>query len=280
MDPLNIQKTELHVGAKIGFEFVSDVDAITDRFVDDFFAEFAAAKKAGRDKVVFILPVGPVGQYDIIAQKCNRENISLCDLVVINMDEYLVSETGGFISNDDPLSFHRHMEDHFYGLLDPALAPPENQRIFPDPHDIENVPAALRHDGGTDVCFGGIGITGHVAFNDPPEPGEHYSVEEFANLPSRVVRLSRESRLINSVTTSGGNVDRIPEYAVTVGMKEILESRKVRIYMNRPWQAAMVRKILHGPIVAQVPASLLQTHPDVYFVISDIVGELPQPQLR
>ena len=280
MDPLQISKAQLHVGAKIGFEIVADMEAITDRFVDDFFAEYAAAKKAGRDKVVFILPVGPVGQYDIIAHKCNRENISLRDLVVINMDEYLVSETGGNIADDDLLSFHGHMEDHFYGLLDPALAPPENQRIFPDPHDLENVPAALRRYGGTDVCFGGIGITGHVAFNDPPEPGEHCSVEDFAKLPSRIVRLSRETRLINSVTTSGGNVERIPEYSVTVGMKEILESRKVRIYMNRPWQAAMARKILHGPMVAQVPASLLQTHPDVYFVLSEVAGELPQPQLR
>ncbi|MBC8158312.1 MAG: glucosamine-6-phosphate isomerase [Alphaproteobacteria bacterium] len=280
MNPLLLSRDRLREGARIGFEFVADMDAITDRFVEDFFSEFAAAKKAGRDKVVFILPVGPVGQYDVIAQRCNRKNFSLRDLVVINMDEYLTSETGGFIADDDQLSFHGHMEDHFYGLLDPALAPPPEQRIFPDPHDIENVPEALRRYGGTDVCFGGIGITGHVAFNDPPEPGETCSDEEFANLPSRVVRLSRETRLINSVTTSGGNVERIPEFAVTVGMKEILESRKVRIYMNRPWQAAMARKILHGPMTAQVPASLLQNHDDVYFVLSEIVGELPQPRLR
>ena len=133
---------------------------------------------------------------------------------------------------------------------------------------------------GCDVCFGGIGITGHVAFNDPPEPGEAMSLEAFKELPTRVVRLSRETRLINSITTSRGNIDRIPEFAVTVGMREILESRKVRIYMNRTWQAAIVRKILHGPVTPSVPASLLQEHPDVRFTIAAYVAELPEPQLK
>jgi glucosamine-6-phosphate deaminase len=105
-------------------------------------------------------------------------------------------------------------------------------------------------------------------------------LEAFKELPTRVVRLSRETRLINSITTSRGNIDRIPEFAVTVGMKEILESRKVRIYMNRTWQAAIVRKILHGPVTPSVPASLLQAHPDVRFTIAAYVAELPEPQLK
>ncbi len=95
-----------------------------------------------------------------------------------------------------------------------------------------------------------------------------------------MVRLSRETTLINAVTTSRGNIDRIPEYAVTVGMKEILESRKVRIYLNRPWQSGIVRKILHGPVTPVVPASLLQNHRDVHFVAVEYVAELPEPQLR
>jgi 6-phosphogluconolactonase/glucosamine-6-phosphate isomerase/deaminase len=62
-------------------------------------------------------------------------------------------------------------------------------------------------------------------------------------------------------------------------MKEILESFKVRIYMNRFWQSAIVRKILHGPVTPNVPASLLQNHPDVLFTITDYVAERPEPQL-
>ena len=134
--------------------------------------------------------------------------------------------------------------------------------------------------GGTDVAFGGVGITGHLAFNDPPEPGEPLDADAFAGLPTRVVRLSRETLTINSVTAARGNIDRIPKLAVTVGMKEILEARKIRVFMNRPWQCAVVRKLLHGPVTAACPASLLQRHPDVRVTITREAAELPEPTLR
>jgi glucosamine-6-phosphate deaminase len=172
------------------------------------------------------------------------------------------------------------MEEHFYRRLKSQLAPPPEQRIFPHPLDLSRVPETIARFGGCDVCFGGVGITGHVAFNDPPEPGEKITLEEFRDLPTRIVRLSRETRLINSVTACRGNIDRIPALAVTVGMKEILASRKVRLYLNRVWQAAIVRKILHGPVIESVPGSLLQDHPDVRFVLADCVAELPEPELK
>ena len=279
-DPLKIPKCLLGKEARIPVEILADDDAVIRRFADDLLGEYRWAKDRGRDKVVFIVPVGPVGQYERVAERCNREKISLRDLVVINMDEYLTRDGQDFISMSDPLSFRRYMADHFYDRLDPRLAPPPEQRVFPDPRLLSATPGAIEHLGGCDVCFGGIGITGHVAFNDPPEPGDRMTLEEFKALATRVVRLSRETRLINSVTASRGNVDRIPEFAVTVGMKEILESRKVRIYMNRFWQSAIVRKILYGPVTPAVPASLLQTHPDVRFVIADYVAELPEPELQ
>jgi len=279
-DPLAIAKQNLADGAKIPVEILADDPAVIRRFADDLLAEYAAAKRRGRDKVVFILPVGPVGQYEMVAERCNAEGISLADLVAVNMDEYLTPDGKDLIPTGDPLSFRRHMDEHFYGRLRPDLAPPPEQRHFPDPRDVAATPRLIARHGGTDACFGGIGITGHVAFNDPPEPGETMAPEAFADLPTRVVTLSRETRLINSITTSRGNLDRIPRQAVTVGMREILQSRKVRIYMNRFWQSAIVRKILHGPVSAAVPASLLQGHGDVRFVIADFVAELPEPQLR
>jgi glucosamine-6-phosphate deaminase len=123
-------------------------------------------------------------------------------------------------------------------------------------------------------------VTGHLAFNEPPEPGEAVSVEAFRALPTRVVRLSRETLLINAVNVARGNLDRIPRLAVTVGMKEILEARKVRVYMNREWHGAIVRKLLHGPVTPAVPASLLQTHPDVRLTVVEHVTRLPEPALR
>jgi glucosamine-6-phosphate deaminase len=279
IDPLTIPKASLGRGSSIPVEILPDAEALTRRFADDLHREYLSAKGNRRDKVVFIVPVGPVEQYDLWAERCNRERVSLRDLVLINMDEYLTPDGRDLIPTSDPLSFRRHMAEHFYDRLDPALAPPPDQRVFPHPGDLQAVPRLIERLGGCDACFGGIGITGHVAFNDPPESGDTVAIEAFRALTTRVVRLSRETRLINSVTTSRGNIDRIPEYAVTVGMKEILGSWKVRIYMNRIWQSAVVRKILHGPVTPAVPASLLQEHPDVRFVVAEYVAELPEPAL-
>jgi glucosamine-6-phosphate deaminase len=280
MNPLSVTKASLGLNSTIRLEVLKDDTAVIQRFADELMDEYLSAKKAGREKVVFIIPVGPVGQYDIWAERCNSEGIGLHDLVLINMDEYLTADGDDFIPLSDPLSFRKHMQEHFFAKIAPELAPPPEQVLFPDPKDPESVPRAIKRYGGCDVCFGGIGITGHVAFNDPPEPDETISLEAFKELPTRVIRLSRESRLINSITTSRGNIDRIPELAVTVGMKESLESHKVRIYMNRTWQSAIVRKILHGPVTPAVPASLLQGHPDVRFTIAEYVAELPEPQLK
>lgn len=280
MNPLSVTKASLGLNSPISLEVLKDNPAVIQRFADDLMEEYLSAKKAGREKVVFIIPVGPVGQYDLWAERCNSEGVGLHDLVLINMDEYLTDDGHDFIPLTDPLSFRKHMQAHFFAKLAPELAPPPEQLLFPHPKDPNAVPRAIENYGGCDVCFGGIGITGHVAFNDPPEPGETISLEAFKELPTRVIRLSRETRLINSITTSRGNIDRIPELAVTVGMKEILESRKVRIYMNRTWQSAIVRKILHGPVTSAVPASLLQEHPEVRFTIAEYVADIPEPQLK
>lgn len=277
--PLLIPKDKVGVGSSIPLETVPDPAALTQRFAKDLMSEYLASKASGREKVVFIVPVGPVGQFEQWADRCNAEKISLRDLVLINMDEYLKPDGSDFISIDDPLSFRCHMDRRFYNYLDPELAPPPDARHFPNPLHPEQTGELIAAHGGVDVCFGGVGITGHLAFNDPPEPGKPMGLDEFANLPTRRVELSRETRLINSITACRGNLSRIPRNAITVGMREILGSRRVRIYMNRQWQCAVVRQFLHGPVTPDVPASLLQRHRDVRVVAVDMVRELPEPTL-
>src|SRR5207247_1111490 len=118
-------------------------------------------------------------------------------------------------------------ERSFYSLLEPALAPPVEHRVFPDPYKPSAIQDLIDSRGGVDACFGGIGINGHIAFNEPPEQGQQVSIEEFAALPTRVLSLSRETRTINSVTV-GGEISIIPQRAITIGMKEILASRRLR----------------------------------------------------
>jgi len=280
VNPLAIAKEDVGRGSPIDFEVLADDAQRIEHFATALIGEYQAARQAGRQKVVFILPVGPVGQYQVWADHCNSLGVSLADLVVINMDEYLTPDGKAFIPKSDPLSFRAHMDRAFYDRLHASLRPPESARHFPDPLKPEATGELIDALGGVDVCFGGVGITGHLAFNDPPEPGEEVSAEEFAALPTRVLRLSRETRTVNAITAAKGNFDRVPELAVTVGMKEILASRKVRIYMNRPWQCAIVRRLLHGPVTAAVPASLLQNHPDARVTAVDLVTDLPEPTLR
>ena len=196
----------------------------------------------------------------------------------INMDEYLGAD-GGWIPLDHPLSFRAFMNRSFYDLLDPAQSPRTENRVFPDPKNPGVINTLINKRGGVDACFGGIGINGHMAFNEPPEPGERVSDRDFVQLPTRTLALSRETRTINSVTV-GGEIAIIPERAVTVGMKEILAARRLRFYCNRHWQSAVVRRVLHGPITPSCPASYIRNHPDACLTVAEYVAVPPQIGLR
>ncbi len=273
---LAVPPETLGAGSPVGLEVVADSRALLRHFADSMLAEYRAALAAGRARAVFIVPVGPVGQYDLLAARCNAERIDLSRLVLLNMDEYL-AEDGGFIDAGDRLSFRGHMARHFFAKLDAALAPPREAVVFPDPRDPGNVQREIDRMGGVDVAYGGVGVTGHLAFNDPPEPGEPDDVAAFAALPSRVVTLSRETLTINAVNAARGNFLRMPKRAVTVGMREILGARKVRLYMHRGYGATMLRLLLHGPVTATVPASLLQRHADAAAIVTAEVTGLPEP---
>lgn len=276
-DVLSIPPERLGEGTSIGVDIVeTDVDLYNDIALE-MLQEIVQNNEVGRP-TVFILPVGPVGQYRRLARLCNRRDVSCANVVCINMDEYL-DETGKeYLPYDHPLSFRAFMDREFYDRLDERNKVRPENRVFPDPKHPELVQQVIDRCGGVDTCFGGIGIVGHIAFNEPP--AEPMSVEEFAALPTRVLPLTLHTRIINSVTAAKGNYEAIPRYAVTVGMKEILASRKIRTYMNREWQPAIARRWIHGPVTPAVPASLLQRHPDVRVVLTTQAAALPQIGLR
>jgi glucosamine-6-phosphate deaminase len=271
MDPLRIHAGELGRGTGIALTVVPDAAALTRAFADAMLAEYLRLRQAGRATPVFIVPVGPVGQYDLLAQTCRERGITLADLLLIGMDEYL-TPGGDWIAEDDPLSFRGHLRRHLITLMPDGTAP---RIVFPHPHHLDDVPALIAAQGGVDVCFGGVGIAGHIAFNEPPEPGETLDTEEFAQRPTRVLRLSRETRTINAVTATRGAIDLVPQQAVTIGMREILGARKLRLFMNRPWQTAILRKLLHGPVTPAVPASYAQHHPDCAITVTEEVTRMP-----
>ena len=129
-------------------------------------------------------------------------------------------------------------------------------------------------------AWGGIGINGHFAFNEPPEPGEACTNEEFLQRGTRVLRISRETKTINCFMNCGGDLDGIPSSCITVGIKEMFQARKVRMCMPRDWNAGALRKVLHGPVDCHVPCSLFQTHPDAKLLAARVALASPVPAIR
>ncbi len=136
--------------------------------------------------------------------------------------------------------------------------PPE-QRVFPDPENLERIPALIQELGGVDVAFGGIGINGHLAFN---EPQPELTPVEFAALSVRTLDISRETITANAIGDLGGAIGAMPRRCVTIGMAQILGAKKVRLGVFRDWHRAVVRRAAYGPVTAEFPVTLLQNHPD------------------
>ena len=218
-----------------------------------------------------IVPVGPTGQYPIFAELVNRLGVSLKNVHLFNMDEYLITPTQA-IDPKHPMSFHARMESELYSRLDPALTIPELHRHFPEPGNEKLFDDMIDAFNGVDLCLGGIGINGHIAFNEPPEPGEIVSVEEFAALNTRVLPISRETRTVNAIGYQRGDLRGMPEWCITVGMRQILAAKKIYLALSRDWQHGIVKHILNDEPTAAIPCSLLQNHPSVQFVSPEAIA--------
>lgn len=276
-DYLQRDADDLHRGHNVSLTIVADPAALARRMAEDILHVIRTSASTGRGATL-IIPVGPVDQFPILAELINREGLPLRDTVLINMDEYLTDDDA-WLPLEHPLSFRAFMQRGFYDLLDRRLAPPPHNRVFPDPADLDAIPRLIAERGGVDACFGGIGINGHIAFNEPPEPGESVDVDAFAALPTRVLSLSRETRTINA-NTVGGSLEVIPRRCATVGMREILDAREIRLYCNRPWQSAVIRRILFGPITPDSPASCIRRHSRAFLTITRQVAGRPHLALR
>lgn len=231
------------------------------------------------EPTVMVIPYGPLGPYARIVYLVNKYRVSLKNCIFINMDEYLTDDKE-YIDINDPLSFRGGMERIFYSQIDDELNVPCENRYFPDPHHTEIPMQIIKKYGKLDMVFGGVGINGHYAFNEPPEEDENITNEEFLNRATRVLKVSRETRTINCFMNCGGDINAIPKYCITVGMKEMFMAKKVRMCMPRDWNAGALRKVLHGEITAKVPCSLFQNHPDAMLYASTDALQSPIPEIR
>ena len=188
------------------------------------------------------------------------------------MDEYLTDDKQ-WIDKENRLSFRGFMDRAVYHKLKPELVMPEEQRIFPNPDQLSYIPKLIEQLGGVDICFGGIGINGHVAFN---EASDELDAEEFLAQRTRVLPISKETRAVNSIGDLNGALDDMPQYCITIGIYEISHARKIRLGCFRDWHRSVVRHAAYGERSAHFPVSLLQGHPDITIRLTEFVANLPE----
>jgi glucosamine-6-phosphate deaminase len=191
------------------------------------------------------------------------------------MDEYL-DEQDRLISVEHPLSFRRFMEQTFFSRLEPQARPSSENIIFPDPDKPEAVTELIERIGGADILWGGLGITGHLAFNDPPQMlGEAEDLESFRNCTTRKLTISPMSKAQMAMGGSNGNLEILPRRAVTLGMYEMLKSKKIRLTFMRSWHAGLWRRALLGEVSSSFPGSLIQEHPNYSIIMTQLAAAAP-----
>ncbi len=265
-----IPARDLGQGAKIDLRLMPDSEAVFRYLATEMLAVIREAEAAGRE-VGLILPVGPVGQYAHFVRLVQEQGQSLRHVWFFNMDEYL-QDPETWIDSEHRLSFRAFMDRALYSQLPSELLMPESQRLFPDPRCPERLGDCLERLGGAELCVGGIGINGHLAFNEA-EP--EATVEDFSGRRTRVLEIAPETRTANAIGDLGGALEEMPRWAVTIGMREILASRRILLGVFRPWHRAVLRRAAYGVCTAAFPVSLLQGHPNACICVNDVAAELP-----
>lgn len=241
------------------------LDELYDYLAERMVAEFRlAAKKNG--PTAFIMPVGPTQPYKLMAKKINAEKLSLKNCWFFFMDEYC-DDDDQLISIDHPLSFRRQIGPLFFDLVDKALLMPPEQRIFPCPENLSKLPGMIAQVGGVEVCYGGIGIHGHVAFNEP-EPG-------VKDTNPRILTINEFTRTVDSTRHGlGGNLINFPRRAITQGMKQCLGARKMLLmtrneHQGMDWANTVLRVAALGTPGDDYPVTHIRKHSD-WTVATDV----------
>ena len=254
------------------------------RIVTEIFLTIKEAMDVGR-RLVLITPQ-PEPLYARVAYLINRFRVNCANLYTFNMDEY-ADEDGNIAPETWPNSFLYAMKRNFYANLDPGLRPPEDHITGPTDDNIHAYGKMIADLGGADVCFGGIGWSGHLAFIEPgSEAYPPIALEEWKQLGPKIVELTPMTVLqgvLGPEFGGSGDWSWYPPKAATIGPAEIVGA-KLRSSWNGfrigssmiSWQRFTVRLAAHGPVTPLLPASLLQTlRSDMYLtesIAADIVA--------
>ena len=196
----------------------------------------------------------PVGAYKTLVDWYKKGDLDFSEVTTVNLDEY----RGLTHSNDQ--SYYYFMNDNLFSHvnIDPAHThipdgtEPDAQKACDD------FEAIVKNCGGTDLQLLGLGHNGHIGFN---EPGEAFEKETHCvDLQERTIEANK--RFFESA-------DEVPRQAYTMGIKTIMQAKKILVAVSGEDKAEIVKKAFFGPVTPTVPASILQMHNDVTVVADE-----------
>src|SRR5689334_17300287 len=221
-------------------------------------AELIRSKQKKREKCVLGLATGstPKTLYRELVRMHREEKLSFKNVITFNLDEYYP------IDNDALQSYNRFMRSNLFDHID---INPKNIHI-PDgeikKEDLKiyclQYEKMIKDAGGIDLQILGIGNNGHIGFNEPGS-GIHSR--------TRLVTLDNSTRIANAYEFP--NISQVPRLAITMGISTILKSKRIILMAWGPAKASVIKKSVEDDDTEFVPASLLQTHDDITFVVDD-----------
>ena len=196
----------------------------------------------------------PLGVYRQLADRYTKGDIDLSGVTTVNLDEY------AGLPENDPQSYHYFMQTNFF---DHVNIKRENTFV-PNgcAEDIDRECAEyderIKRLGGIDLQLLGIGVDGHIGFNEPSSVFEKNT--HVVNLHESTIKAN--ARFFESEA-------HVPRQAVTMGMISIMQAKKIVLIANGKHKKDILHRAFYGPITPEIPASILQLHPDLTVIFSE-----------
>ena len=261
---------ENHPDSKIKvkiYEEKEEVSVVTGNMMAD---EVIANNEAGRP-TKWVLPCGPMGQYKYFADRVNKERISLKNVYIFHMDDFLDWQGRPFPLKNNYFSLKQNMIEDFYGLIDDELNVPEENRFFPSIYDIDAIDRKVEELGGVDTVYAGLGYKGLVAFCEAPNsPYWNVTVDEYAESKTRIVHLNDDTLISLSERDIGGLSQIVPPMAITIGFKDMLTAKKtVFMVTTGSWKQTAIRVLMFSEPTVEYPATIFPKYVPEVIVLTD-----------
>jgi glucosamine-6-phosphate deaminase len=219
-------------------------------------AELVIAQIASKPDTVLGLPTGqtPLGMYERLVNANQAKKVSFSAVKTFNLDEYVG------LGKDDQDSYYSYMYGNLFVHVDIKSSNVhilDGQAVDLQTECLE-FEQAIARSGGLDLLILGIGQNGHLGFC---EPGTSFDSR------TQVVDLSDNTRQVNQKQLI--DLSETPKQALSMGLKTMMNAKRIVLLASGEHKQAAVYQALHGPVTENVPASVLQQHPDVLVIIDE-----------